>query len=308
MWQASYSSLLEAPLLAVWHQGANTGPAQAQLPTRIIQDHSTSLHNSVATGRVSAQDAHTWHRAALIHDSLWLVPLSKIERIAYFYLSTYCQKPWRISIVIMGKSLGIKTHRLKLAVDTLIERRMLTKIFVKSGTAFAYQVTLRTAQGWGQTALPIAPNGTTPLAPNGTTTSGQTALLTTALTVKGFTSADSALLSLFTDHFSKWTFNRRPMGRNFHFTRPMIAKALECMRHYRGQPGYSTTVAFTSFLDSCRDYLALPRDVLSESRDQRALSPSKWLNDWQEQTRLAGIYHDEKAQKVTRMPHGSTPP
>lgn len=243
-------------------------------------------------------DETNWHRCILCHDSFWLLKLGKIETLAYVYLSTYCHKPWPISLTIMAKIIGVNVHRLKLAIDKLIARHMIEKLPSAKGAANRFLVIRRTHQSWGHLALPLVPNGTTPLVPNGTTTPSQTALLPTSL--KKLRGSDSALLAIFQQSFSKWRFNRQPIGRHFHFTRRMQTQALECMR-FLHHSGISTTEGFESFLNSCRDYLTHPRDVLSPEKDQRALSPAKWLNDWPEQVRRAGIYHDEKQHKVTRI-------
>jgi hypothetical protein len=129
---------------------------------------------------------------------------------------------------------------------------------------------------------------------NAPTTWGQTPLLTGNL--------DDILLSLFHAHIAKWMFNRKAIGRAFVFTRGMQTKAIECMRWiHKNLPGFSSPEAFNTFLAGCGEYLSLDRDVLSPGKDQRAPSPGKWLADWPEQIRLAGIYMDEKAQKITRM-------
>lgn len=240
-----------------------------------------------------ADDPSNWHKCILCHDSLWELDLDKIEIISYLYLSTFCHSPFPISIIKMAATTGIKTHRIKLAIDRLVARHMVTRI-KRFGAANAYKITTIRIKGWGQTELPLVPNGTTPLAPNGTTTQGQTELLTTSL--------DDTFLSLFHTHIAKWTFNRKPIGRAFVFTRGMQTKSVECMRWmHRNLEGFSTPEAFNAFLTGCGEYLSLDRDVLSPGRDQRALSPGKWLSDWPEQIRLAGIYLDEKARKITRM-------
>lgn len=198
----------------------------------------------------------------------------------------------------MAGILGVKTHRLKRAIDRLIERQMLTKT-ERRGYPSVFQITTMRIKGWGQTALGVAPNGPTPPVPNGPTPQCQTALLTTSL--------DDTLLSIFHVHFAKWTFNRKPIGKHFVFTRPMQSNALECMRWLHKNAGFSTPQLFDQFLSECGEYLSLDRDVLSPHKDQRALSPGKWLSDWPEQIRLAGIYRDEKAQKITRIQGDSMP-
>ena len=248
---------------------------------------------------MSASPEHTWHRAALIHDSFWLIPMSKIERLAYFYFSTYCQRPWPVSLVLMCRNLACDNKRLKRAVDSLIARKMVARTRTKTGKACLYNVTLMTLQGWGQTPLPLGSNAPTYLGSNDPSTKGQMTPLTTALSKKAMRLGDSELLSVFVPHLRTWTFNRRPIGRKFLFTRAMNAQALELLRHLA--PTHSTTAELTAFLDGCRDYLALPRDVLTEGRDQRALSPVRWLMEWPEQIRLAGIFVDERAQKITRI-------
>ncbi len=250
---------------------------------------------------MSTED-HNWHRCALIHDSFWLIPLPKIARLAYFYFSTYCQnREWPISLTIMAKTLHVDTKRLKREVDTLIAFKLIKKTVHKKGRACAYQCTLRTAQGWGQTPLAVGSNAPTHLGSNAPSTKGQTPLLTTPLDIKSHPDSDTSLLSLFIAHFRKWTFNRKPIGR-FIMSRKMQSQALEMLRYLNGQPGFSTTEFFTEFFDHAREYLALPRDVLSPNRDLRALSPRRWLDDWQEQVSFATTYQNEKRRNVIRLP------
>lgn len=241
-----------------------------------------------------ADDPSGWHKCMLVHKDFWELGLDKIDVVTYTYLSSFCHKPFPISITLMAARVGIKVHRIKLSIDRLIARNMVTRT-ARKGTSCVYKITTMRINRWGQMALPLAPNGTTPLAPNGTTTSCQTALLTTSL--------DDTMLSLFDSHFRKWTFNRKPIGRYFVFTRAMQTKAIECMRWlHKNMENMGTEQDFIRFLTAAGEYLSFERDVLSPSRDQRALSPGKWLDKWDEQIRLIGTYLDERERKVTRMP------
>lgn len=244
---------------------------------------------------MNKSEAANWHYAMSVHSDLLDLDLSHSEIIAYVYLSCYCKHGFAISLTIMAKRIHMDTKRLRLAINVLIARNMITQSAFVKGHPRTFMVITRRSKGWGQTPLPLGSNAPTPLGSNAPTPWGQTPLLTGNL--------DSIFLSLFHTSFQKWTFNRKSIGRYFVFTRAMQSRAIECMRWlHKNIAGLSTPDAFTSFLDSCGEYLSLDRDVLSPTKDQRALSPAKWLNDWSEQIRLAGIYRDEQQQNVVRMP------
>lgn len=237
-----------------------------------------------------------WHYPVSVHGDFYLLDLPSLEERAYFYLCAFCKKGYPISILIMAKTMRVCHKALRAAIERLISRQMVKRTQNK-GRAYTYTITTRHITGWGQ--LPQGMGAVTP-DPLGAVTPdpwGQLPPLTKNL--------DSEFLSLFHAHLSKWTFNRKPIG-NFAFTRGMQTKALECMRWmHKSIDGMSSPEAFHRYLDACGEYLSLPRDVLSTNHvDQRALSPGKWLNDWPEQIRLAGIYSDEKAHKVTRIEEG----
>lgn len=241
---------------------------------------------------------------ALIFDAFWLVPLTQHERLCYLYLSSFCaNRPWEISLTVVARVLRMDVKRVKRSIDALIARKMIHKT-PRAGYAALYRITHMTAPGWGQTHLPLGANAPTPLGANAPTPPVQTHPLTTDLNTDAKAShraqtGDEALLSMFRKHFTRWQFNRKPIGRHFVFTRPMVSKAIECMRHLNQT--ISTAERFDEFLSGVGEYLALPRDVLSTGRDQRALSPVAWLREWPEQIRLAGIYLDERERKVTRI-------
>lgn len=244
-----------------------------------------------------ANDPSNWHKCILCHEDLWALDLSQQEIIAYTYLSSFCHKGYPISLRIMARAVHMDNKRLKRAIDSLIARNMVEKSKPRVGYPCVYKISAMSRKGWGQTPLPIGSNAPTPLGSNTPRGEGQTPLLTTYL--------DSDFLALFQPHFMSWTFNRKPMGRFFVFTRKMQSKCLEMMRHMF-RSGMSNEAKFHEFLNTCGEYMALDRDPLSPNLDMRALSPSKWLDDWPEQVRRVGIYIDEKARKITRMPVSDT--
>lgn len=244
---------------------------------------------------MNKSEASNWHYAMSVHEDVWDLDLSHSEFIAYAYLTTYCKRGYAISLTIMARRIRMDSKRLRLALNVLIDRRMIAQSQFVKGHPRTFMVITRRSKGWGQTPPSLGSNAPTPLGSNAPTPWGQTPLLTSNL--------DSTFLSLFHTHFEKWTFNRKPIGSHFVFTRRMQTQALECMRWlHKNMAGFSTPDSFNSFLSSCQEYLALPRDVLCSTTDQRALSPAKWLNNWDEQIRLAGIYRDEQRKNVVRMP------
>ncbi len=104
----------------------------------------------------------------------------------------------------------------------------------------------------------------------------------------------------FKTRFRAWSFNRKPSGKFFIFTRQMTVKAIECYNWLCNSREFNNYDELWEFMDNCREYLSINRDVLS-AKDLRALTPVSWLNQWQEQIRLAKIYCDEKREKITRM-------
>lgn len=239
--------------------------------------------------------ATDWHYCMSVHSDLWKLepPLTQGQVVAYAYINSFCHKPFAISMTIMAKKLSMDSKRLKRHVDSLEDRNLIKRGPFTKGHPRTFMVIPRRSKTWGQTPPPIGSNAPTHLGSNAPTGWGQTPRLTDALM--------DTFLSLFHTHFAKWTFNRMPIGRHFIFTRGMQTKAIECMRSLHNKMGWSSKEQFDTFLNGCGEYLSHDRDVLSPSRDQRALSPGKWLNDWPEQTRLAGIYLDDKDRKITRM-------
>lgn len=232
-----------------------------------------------------------------VHADLWeLEPaLSHSEVIAYTYLNTYCHKGFPISLTIMARRIHMDTKRLRRAIDTLIERNMISQGDYEKGRPRRFMVITRRSKSWGQTPLPLGSDDPAYLGSNAPTSEGQTPLLTGNL--------DHIFLSLFQAQFSAWQFNKKKIGKFFVFTRAMQTRALECMRYlHKNCVGFSSPDAFNAFLTKCGEYLAHDRDVLSPAKDQRALSPGKWLQDWPEQIRLAGIYIEEQERNVVRMP------
>lgn len=232
-----------------------------------------------------------------VHADLWKLdpPLTHPQLLAYTYVNSFCHKAYAISLLLMAKKLHMDTKRLKRAIDELIERNMIERGPYVKGKARTIMVISRRSKTWGQTPLPLGSNAPTYLGSNAPDTQGQTPLLTGNL--------DQTFISLFQAHFTKWTFNKRPIGRYLVFTHAMQNKALECMRWlHKNKEGFSTADGFNNFLTKCGEYLAHDRDVLSPTKDQRALSPAKWLNDWAAQVTLVGVYIEEQERNVVRMP------
>lgn len=239
-------------------------------------------------------DASNWHWCAIIHADFWALDLSGLEQRAYLYLCSFCMKGYVISHVIMAKVLHVDRKALGKALLSLESRSMIATKRHKNNS-ITYKITTMRGKTWGQIPPSMGSNTPNPLVANTPNPWAQLPPITTNL--------DSEFLSLFHAHFPKWTFNRKPIGKYFVFTRNMQTKALELMRWlHKNRDGFSSPQGFHDFLTKCGEYLAHDRDVLSPARDQRALSPAKWLNDWAAQVTLVGVYIEEQEKNIVRMP------
>lgn len=246
-----------------------------------------------------------FQRAAVIDGDFYLIGLPAAAERVYFYLSSRCQTRFHVPEDEIAKVLKIELKRVRASLNMLVDLNMLKRWKFQRPKCTEYLITLTTEKQWGKgcrRTYSIGCRRTLSWGAGAPNEGVQAHLPTTTTSIKD---SDSALFALFRAHFAKWQFNGRSLGRTFHFTGKMMFKAIECMRYLNGLPGFSTDEAFNSFLDSCRDYLTCSKDPLSSHRDMRALSPAKWLNDWPEQIRLAGQYHDEILQKVTHFPTGA---
>ena len=246
-----------------------------------------------------------FQRVACIDSGIYQMGITPPVLAVYFYLSARCASRFHVSEAEIVRAVRLNVHRVRECIAALVEIRLVHRWTFPRPKCTEYLVTLSTEKGWGiglgrahSIGLRRAPLTGSGKPHNGAQVSPPPITNDSSGKITG----DSQLLSLFKAHFGKWTFNRKPIGTHFHFTRPMLSKAVECMRSLNGRPGFSTQTAFDEFLTGCGEYLSLPRDVLNPGgRDQRALSPVQWLNQWDEQTRLAGIFLDEKREKITRM-------
>lgn len=246
-------------------------------------------------------------RVATIDAEFYRLGIPAIPERVYFYLSARCHTRFHVSEIEIVSALRINIRRVRAAINMLVDMRMLKRWQFPRPKCTEYVITLSTEKGWGMGAKRAYSMGAkrAPLrGPNDPHYGGQTAPPPRTNDNNSTVDGDSALLAIFTASFSGWTFNKRPAGKMFYLTRPMLAKAMEMMRHLNGLPGFSRTFEFVAFLEICREYLAFPHDPLSPQRDQRALSPAKWLGDWQNQIRMADLYREEKEMKIAHMPSG----
>jgi len=100
----------------------------------------------------------------------------------------------------------------------------------------------------------------------------------------------------------KWPFGRRVVGDRGIITAKHQKTILELMRAMIGQ-GNHTEAELVANLDAIREYLATPKDTLSDDgRDYREKTLGRWLMHWPDQLHRAQSYLDMKRRNVVRMP------
>lgn len=245
-----------------------------------------------------------FRRAVQVDVGFYTLGLPSAAERVYFYLSSRCATRFHVSEVDISRTLRMDIRVARAAINLLVDINLVLRWQFPRPKCTEYLVTLTTHKNWG-----IGGNRTYSIGGNRTPLRGASVPIN-----RGHPSLppktkdnnnrlgkgnDTELFAIFQRHFVRWPFNRKPIGKQFHFTRPMMGQAIECMRHLNSS--HATVEQFDTFLSSCGEYLSLPRDVLGSGKDQRAVSPVAWLNHWHEQVRLAGIYDDEKREKVTRI-------
>lgn len=77
---------------------------------------------------------------------------------------------------------------------------------------------------------------------------------------------------------------------------------LEMMKAMLGQ-GHNLKTQLEENLEAIRDYLATPKDTLSDDhRDYRAKTLGIWLSQWTDQLHRAQSFLDLKKRNIVKMP------
>tara|TARA_R110000868_G_C10824747_1_gene758889 strand:+ start:353 stop:1105 length:753 start_codon:yes stop_codon:yes gene_type:complete len=245
-----------------------------------------------------------WRRPVSIDAEFYKLGLPDAAERVYCYLCARCGTRWHVAEEEIVSTLRIEVKRVRAAIEMLVDAHMVKRWKFPRPKCTEYVVTPSTEKLWGiggRRSYSIGSRRSLSWGA-GAPVAGEQAL-PPPITINPFPDPDpdTSLIAVFKKHFTKWTFNRKAIGSKFHFNRKMESQAMECMRWLNGQPGMCTTEAFDSFLSDAGEYLSLPRDVVNAPKDFRALAPGRWLSDWAEQVRLAGIYHDEKRKNVVRI-------
>ena len=211
-------------------------------------------------------------RAAVIDDGFWLIPLTKIERLVYFYLSSKCQSRWGVSEAEIARVLQCDLKRIRAALVTLEDILLIRRWRFPRPKCHEYQVTITSDNMWG-----IGGKRTSIIRGKRTYLTGadapidgvQTLPPPTTTSPKFDHGSDTILLALCERHMRQFHFSRRPIGDRGVITNKHRSQMLEMMRTLVGH-GFHTDSQFVELLEGGIEYMKNDKDWLStDGRDHR---------------------------------------
>lgn len=194
--------------------------------------------------------------------------------------------------------------RIRRALNALDDMHMIERWKQPRPKCTEYQVTLTTHPKWGIGAkrAPLIGAKRAPLrGPNEPHNGDQTSPPPTTTSFTTDSSYDTALLAMILKSVRTWHFARRPMGIRGVIHARHQRTLLEIIKTLIGQ-GNSSEKALQGNLDAIRDYLATPKDTLSDDgRDYRGKTLGQWLTHWPDQLHRAQSFLELRERNIVKM-------
>lgn len=243
-------------------------------------------------------------RAAQIDAEFYLLPLTMIEREVYFYLSSRCQTRWGVSEATMVSVVRSDIKRIRAALEVLEDMHLIKRWRFPRPKCHEYLITLTTSEKWGigsKRTLLIGSKRTPSIGANAPYNGVQTHLSPITIEFQTDSSFDTALLELALPLVRKWHFAHKAIGDRGVIGHKHQRTILQIMKALVGQ-GLHLEAELVDTLLSIRDYLATPKDTLSDDgRDYREKTLGRWLTHWTDQLHRAQSFMEMRKRNIVQF-------